>query len=144
MRRRLIYLAPLLLALATGCMKSNDQESTPIAVPEGNFTGQFKAIKKKATGGGYDTLKTTFLMNISKATGFRVKGDTTVLHAGGNGNFAMDANYIQFADSVYAGNGLKPKYHLIGVYRYAYDGTNFQFYRTSSDTLALVYDLKKN
>jgi hypothetical protein len=143
MRRRLLLVAPVLLALATGCLKNNSSDdAATFPVPEGTFSGQFRAIRKN-TLGKYDTLKTNVSLDIHKATGYTVTGGNTI-HEDGAGNFAMDANYIQFKDAVYQGDGQQPKYHLTSVYRYGYDGTNFSFYRTSSDTLALVYDLKKN
>lgn len=144
MKKKTIKLmAALLLGtgiMATGCL-SNKNESTPIPSPSGTFDGQFRVLRKKTTGAGYDTVqRDTIRLTIKPDSGYKVTGDTTE-HAGSHGSYEYNYYYIGFDDATY--KTTSPKRHLDGVYQYYYDGKIFQIARNYSDTLKLQYDLKK-
>ncbi|OKS85308.1 hypothetical protein RG47T_0752 [Mucilaginibacter polytrichastri] len=128
----------------SSCMKSSS-DNTPIAVPSGNFSGQFRVVHRNPTTGKLDTTKkSNLVLTISTATGYKITGDTVLYHAGSYGDFSMNSAYIQFIDKTIPANatGILPKIHLSGTYQYAYDGTNFQI-QAANDTLAYQYVLKK-
>jgi hypothetical protein len=141
--RKLIYLLPFVIMAFSSCMKSND--TTPIAVPSGTFTGEFRVVHLNQLTQKLDTTKRSNLtLTISQSTGFKITGDTVLYHAGSYGDFALNGTYIQFVDKTLPANiaAPLPKIHLSGTYQYVYDGTNFQF-QAASDTLAYQYILKK-
>jgi hypothetical protein len=141
--RKLIYLLPFVVMAFGSCMKSGD--STPIPVPSGTFSGEFRVIHLNQLTQVKDTSKrSNLVLTISQATGFKVTGDTLLYHAGSYGDFALNGSYIQFIDKTVPANatGPLPKIHLSGTYQYLYDGTNFQL-QVASDTLAYQYILKK-
>ncbi|MCJ8210093.1 hypothetical protein MUY27_10265 [Mucilaginibacter sp. RS28] len=144
--RKLIYLLPFAIMALGSCMKSSS-DSTPVPVPTGTFAGKFKVLKRNVTSGAYDTTKKiNITIDMSTATGYKVTGDTTTLHAGSYGDFALNGTYILFSDATVPKTGVAPgsKIHLNGYYPYAYNGTQLQFYTTFADTMAYVYELKKN
>ena len=146
MKKNLIYVAPLVALILggvlTGCLKT--KENTPAPVPSGKFGGQFRVIRKKATGPGFDTIirTTTFKLNMKADSGYKVVGDTTK-HAGSHGTYSNNDYYIQFNDVTYSETDTSKKKHLVGVYRFYYDGDILQMVRSYSDTLSYQYDLKK-
>jgi hypothetical protein len=145
MKRNLLYLLPVLLALAVSCAKSSGN-SVIISAPKGTFNGQFRLLTKK-TNGTYDTLKDSIILKLTTGYHFKVVADTTVKHAGSHGVFLYDGYYIQFNDSTFNAGVPRTKNHLVGVYQYIYDGTNLKMLRASSssatpDTVGR-YDLVK-
>ena len=142
MKRHLIYLLPFIIIAAAGCVKSSSTY-TPPPVPSGNFSGQFRIVTLKKTSSGYDTAKATLQVTFKNTNQYAVNGDTTTLHAGSNGIFAVDGFYAAFNDKTFPTNNTKPKKnHLSGIYQYYYDGTAFQLLRSANDTL-YEYDLRK-
>lgn len=136
------FLLPAIMVVASGCYKSNNNyQSTPIPVPTGIFTGQFRSVHRSFNPLKYDTLKAQIVLTTTSAGHFKVTGDTATLHAGSHGLFALDYYYIQFRDST-ATVAKQAKIHLNGLYQYFYDGTTFQF-AASNDTLSYQYDLKR-
>ncbi|RYZ99985.1 MAG: hypothetical protein EOP47_15325 [Sphingobacteriaceae bacterium] len=131
--------------LVTGCV-SNKNETIPLPAPNGKFDGEFRVLKKKASGTGYDVIvKDTIRLTISPDSGYRVTGDTTK-HAGSKGSYVYDYYYIKFNDKTYTDTASKR--HLNGVYAYFYDGTRFEIARNYGtnvlgDTLKLQYELKR-
>lgn len=142
MKLNLIYLLAFLVVLTSGCFSNKGSNPTP-PVPAGSFAGQFRVVRTKS--GHRDTLKANINLDLSTVTGFKVYGDTSTLHAGSNGNYAVSYNnFIQFADKTFPPSGVPVKFHLQGVYQYYYDGSTFQMVANSFlDTLSLQYDLKK-
>ncbi len=124
--------------LLGSCIK---KDNTPIPSPNGKFDGEFRMLRKKSVGPGYDTvIKSTIRLTTSPDSGFRVTGDTTQ-HAGSRGTYDYNLYYISFADVTYKTTSTKK--HLNDLYRYYYDGENFQIARSYLDTLKLQYELKR-
>ncbi|MDN3547487.1 hypothetical protein [Mucilaginibacter aquaedulcis] len=146
MKRNLLYLLPLLLMML-GAACSPKSDNTPIPAPLGTYKGTFKLLVKKGTTTAYDTVKKDSLLNIKIANPntYAVTGDTATVHAGSKGLFQYDGynSLIAFYDSTYKA-GPQPKFHLVGTYRYAYNGTRLQFTRANAlqDSI-LFYDLYK-
>jgi hypothetical protein len=141
MNKRLIFLVTMSAILSTGCFKAKN-DTVPLPVPQGNFSGQFSYIHKRpGSVVKYDTSKAQLVLTLANNR-FKITGDTATLHAGSRGLFGMDAYYMQFADStVYQS---PTKFHLHGVYQYLYDGTALQIGASSGDSLSVFYDLRKN
>ncbi len=134
MKRNLLYLLPFLLAIVASCAKSSGNSVT-ITAPQGTFNGQFRLLTKK-TNGTYDTLKDSIVLRMGADYHFKVLADTTVKHAGSHGTFLYDGYYIRFNDSTFNAGVPRTKNHLVGVYQYIYDGTNFKMLRASSSSSA--------
>lgn len=146
--KKLSFLAvPVALFFLSSCVKNSTP--TPVSVPTGTFSGQLVLIHMSTKTGKLDTVKSNVVLTMSSATGYAVTSDTTIVQAGSNGPFIMDNQYIQFQDKTAPGIttqfvGTSKKVHLNGTYTYAYDGTNFNFFAASADTLGFNYSLKKN
>jgi hypothetical protein len=135
MKIKYLFFLPLLIILGAGCVKHDDN---PVAVPTGNFTGQFIRLRKNAAGTGFDTLKINLNIKFDTQTGYAVTGDTAK-HAASYGNYGLDNNYMLFNDLT----KVSSKYHLSGYYLYEYDGSNLNLHATYADTLGLFYILKR-
>ncbi|MGZ3756102.1 MAG: hypothetical protein ACXVAY_16730 [Mucilaginibacter sp.] len=147
MKNLYFLVIPVALFFLVSCVKSSSP--TPVTVPTGTFSGQLVLIHLSSKTGKLDTTKTNVVLTMSTTTGYAVTSDTTTVQAGSNGPFLLDNKYIQFQDKTAAGAtaqfvGTSKKIHLNGTYTYAYDGTSFNFYAASSDTLGFNYALKKN
>jgi hypothetical protein len=138
--KRLVYVLPLLLTLAAGCF--NNKASDPIPYPSGTFSGEFRHISKHQDN-SIDTIKANITVVIEPGIGYHVLGDTTTKHAGSKGHYVIIGNGITFVDDTYPQTGIPAKTHLNGDYIYAYNGSIFQMAKTSGDTVAFQYDLKK-
>ncbi|GAB2693392.1 hypothetical protein GCM10027037_16060 [Mucilaginibacter koreensis] len=147
MKKHLLLLLGFVGMMSAGCLKKSEPAPAP-AAPTGTFTGQFIRYHKKLVNNAYqyDTLRTNVTVKLtSDGYKYNMTGDTTI-HSGSNGTFAYDANYIRFNDVLLPSNlATEPvKPHLVGLYAYAYDGTNFILERAyQPDTLRLRYNLKK-
>jgi hypothetical protein len=146
MKLRLLYLLPLLAALATGCLNGgNKNNNTVTPTPDGTYTGQFRLLHIHTNS--TDTVKTNITLTLSNSAGtYKVTGDTATVHAGSYGNYAGNTatGLISFEDKTYSSSAPFTKTHLNGTYNYAYDGTTFQMKAFGAlDTLELQYDLKK-
>jgi hypothetical protein len=138
MKYKIIYLLPFLLAFTIGC---SPDKTPPTPSPSGVFTGQFERLHLHS--GVVDTVKANIQLTMELATGYTVTGDTTVVHAGSYGSYAIESgNYLQFVDRTYSGVGVPAKVHLSGTYQYLYDGTTFQIF-AGNDTVSFQYSLKK-
>jgi len=142
---KLFYFLPVvaIILFVSACSKVNDAQPT-VTLPTGNFTGQFLKIRLNPATSKYDTSRAALQLSLSQSTGFVVTGDTTTLHAGSHGSYAANAYYMQFVDQTY--NSVNPgtKYHLQGVYNYAYNGTQLVVYINYADTLSLQYNFTKS
>jgi hypothetical protein len=142
MKSKLFYFLPLIIAFASGCL--SNKNTTPVPLPSGTFTGQFRRIHISQKTGVRDTQLASLQLVLNTATGFKVTGDTATVHAGSYGGYAIAQGYIQFNDLTYPASGTPTKTHLEGTYLYYYDGSVFQMlYTTTPDTVSLQYDLKK-
>lgn len=142
MKNAFIFFLPFLLMLAASCAKHNDTGSN-FLVPSGSFAGQFARLRYNKTTGRYDTIKANIVLSMDLKTGYKVTGDTSTVHAGSYGDFAIGPYSIQFADKTLSASSVPTKVHLYGVYEYGYDGTNLQIDATYADTLGFFYNLKK-
>ena len=126
----------------------SNKNNTPTPTPEGNFSGTFKVVHTSRLTGKRDTLSANLLLAMSLAKGYQVTGDTSTVHAGSYGDFSTNVSsaggYIQFADLTYSTAHPGTKYHLNGIYKYQYDGTNFQVLYNNADTLSFQYNFKKS
>jgi hypothetical protein len=145
--KRLIYVLPLLLTLAAGCIDNGN--NTPAPDPSGTFTGEFRRIHRN-TDLSIDTTKATIKVIIEPGVGYHVLGDTATLHAGSKGHYGISGNGIMFVDNTLpapvSGAPTPPapkKVHLNGEYLFVYNGSIFQMVKVVGDTLSLQYDLKK-
>jgi hypothetical protein len=143
MKHKLLYFLPVLLLLTTGCLKSTSTSATPVPVPNGTFSGQFRLLTKHNGSAVFDTTKSNITVTLTGSNStFAVTGDTSTLHAGSYGTYGYNGTYISFADKTYPTSGTPVKVHLNGAYLYYYDGTNFQMLAYSGDTVSYQYDLK--
>ncbi len=128
--------------LGTGCLKSSDNQVTPLPKLTGDYEGKFYLLKRKSNAAGqFDTTKANIKLNISD-TSYTVFGDTTGKHANSIGGFAYNYYYIEFHQQG-AANDTSKRY-LKGLYAYYTDGSKLQLVRTYAiDTVRLIYDLKK-
>lgn len=143
MKKKLLYLLPVLSLLAVGCFKNQVASPAASGLPSGTFTGQFRLLHRSTDKVPFDTTSCnlTLTLNANNAT-YAVTGDTSTVHAGSNGTYGISSPYINFTDKTYPKTGAPTKTHLNGLYQYYYDGTVFQMLAYSSDTLSLQYDLK--
>jgi hypothetical protein len=135
------FLFFLLLPLAA-CIKENNTVPT-VTLPTGTFSGVFMRIRLEPGTVKYDTVTANLQLALSQASGFAVTGDTSTVHAGSYGGYAANAFYIQFVDKTYNPNVPSVKYHLEGIYNYAYNGSNLLIYVNYADTLSLQYHFTK-
>lgn len=140
-----ILLTFVFIVFVSSCV--SNKASSPAPVPEGSFSGIFRAVHTSRLTAKRDTISANLLLAISLAKGFQVTGDTSTVHAGSYGDFSTNvssgAGYIQFVDLTYSSAHPGTKRHLNGVYKYQYDGTTFQLLYNSADTLSLQYNFKK-
>jgi hypothetical protein len=143
MKSKLLYSLFAIVILASGCMGTKNNP-TPANYPSGTFAGQFRLIHTNSLTGKHDTSSANIQLTMSTATGYQVTGDTSKLHAGSKGAYAINAGYINFQDATLT-KSIPTKTHLNGTYEYYYDGSSvFQMIPAAEvDTLALQYDLKK-
>jgi hypothetical protein len=143
MKQKLLLFLSVFALLASGCIK-NEPDLPPPPLPSGTFTGTFKMLHRHTDKVPYDSLSTNLTLTLQSATNtFAVTGDTTAVHAGSFGTFAIYSQFIAFADKTYSATVVSPKMHLDGTYIYNFDGINLTVEATSSDTLAVGYFLKK-
>lgn len=144
MKPQLLYFSLLIVVLASGCFSNKSSAPAPV-IPSGTFKGQFRRVHLNQSTAKRDTLSANIILTMNTATGYSVTGDTTKLHAGSYGGYAISSNLIQFNDLTYSASAPQTKIHLAGTYQYYYDGTIFQMVGYSAlDTLAYQYDLTKS
>ncbi|MDB5009111.1 MAG: hypothetical protein JWQ84_870 [Mucilaginibacter sp.] len=141
MKPQLLYFSLLIVVFASGCIGNKNSAPAPL-IPSGTFAGQFRRVHLNQTTGKRDTLSANIILTMNTTTGYAVTGDTTKLHAGSHGAYAIASSYIQFNDLTYSASAPQTKIHLVGTYQYYYDGTIFQMAGNSAlDTLSYQYDL---
>jgi len=146
MKRTILFSLLTAAIILTGCNKQSQSSTTP--VPLGTFTGKLVVIHKNGKTSKLDTVTSSVTLLMSASAGYALTADTSVAQAGSHGPFTLNSQYITFTDQTApAGSrivGTSAKIHLNGTYTYGYDGTNFDFYATSADTLGYSYLLVKN
>jgi hypothetical protein len=125
-----------------GCAPKNDVlPNTPVPV-SGRYTGQFKLYHVNPKTNVVRIDSTNLNLSMETATGYKVTGDTTTLHAGSYGSYEVSssASEILFSDVTFPPGGTPAKVHLSGVYAYEYDGTTLQLITYGpQDTLQYFY-----
>ena len=145
MKLNLLYLILPAILFASGCFGSKNSNPIPVVLPSGTFTGEFKRTHTNPKTGSTDSVKAIIQLQM-EATGYKVAGDTSTLHAGSYGNFVIGANHdgIVFVDKTYPTTGTPSKVHLSGAYQYTYQGSNLQMVAYGSlDTLSFYYNLTR-
>jgi hypothetical protein len=143
MKHKLLYLSGLLLLITSACIKT--QNVTPTPAPAGTFTGVFGYLHRANDKVPFDTLKANITLTLTSSNGtFQVAGDTSTLHAGSYGTYALNSEYIGFVDASYPKTGTPVKKHLNGTYLYAFNGTVLQMLVNIGDTVSMQYELTKN
>ena len=131
--------------LLSSCISNKNNAPAP-NVPEGTFAGRFSLYHLHSKTGVVDTLTANLILNMETATGYKVTGDTSTLHAGSYGSYLLNSTYtgIEFIDKTYPATGTPAKNHLNGIYEYVYNGTTLQFEATDpADTLIYFYNFTK-
>ena len=142
MKHRLLYLLLSLMALNLGCKKLT--YVPPPAQPVGTFSGKFAYLHRNIDNLPYDTLQANVTLKLTSTDGtFKVTGDTSTVHAGSFGTYAISSSTFVFTDKTMPPVGTPVKKHLSGVYNYSYDGYSLKILAYSSDTLRYEYDLSK-
>jgi hypothetical protein len=145
MKYKLLGLLSLFVVFASGCI-GDKSAPVPIAnLPTGTFSGVFtrKHINSK---GVIDSAKANIQLQMETATGFKVTGDTSTLHAGSYGsyNLVSESGILQFNDKTYPPTGTPVKTHLSGLYEYKYTGATLQLLGYGAlDTLSFYYNLTR-
>src|SRR5579872_5810133 len=147
MKYRLLLLVAAAALLMVGCFKTTSDlaNSSNVTAISGTFTGQFRLLHRSTDKVPFDTTSCNITLTINPTGNtYTVTGDTTTVHAGSHGTYAVSSPYIDFSDVTYPKSGIPNKTHLNGIYQFYYDGTNFQMLAYSIDTLSLQYLLKKS
>lgn len=149
MKNKLKYLFCVLVIVLVTSSCSKDITPPTQQLPTGTFSGYFTADHLNSRTGKRDTTYEWVTLTLSAATGFTIKGDTTVrastdAHAAGYGTYAQQGfQYMQFSDKGITANvSGKAKYHLNGLYIYADTYTGLSILGSSTDTLYLSYNLQ--
>ena len=146
MKRNIVCLLIITAACLYGCAgKTNILPSTPVPV-SGTFSGQFKLYHVSAANNIIRVDSTNLSLNMETATGYKVTGDTSTLHAGSYGSYQVNvfATQILFADKTFPPGSTSAKVHLTGSYNYQYDGATLQLVTYGPhDTLQYFYNLKR-
>jgi hypothetical protein len=145
MKNKVMYLLPLLLALATSCIRNTGNSPTGpnYSYPLGTFTGTFTRIHKNPVTFKYDTATAALKLVLSTSIGYKVTGDTSTVHAGSYGSFSENSTNIGFNDVTYPAEGNPKKTHLSGAYSYTYDGYHLQLSTFLADTIWYNYTFTK-
>jgi hypothetical protein len=144
MKNSLLYVLSLLLVFASGCVSNNVVPST--GTIEGAYAGQFLRIHTHPATGAMDTVKANIDLSMETATGFKVTGDTSTVHAGSYGSYLVipTASEVEFFDKTFPLTGFPLKTHLSGTYGYTFDGITLQITGFGAqDTLEYYYKLTR-
>jgi len=141
MKRTIFYLSILVGAFLSSCSTKNNV--LPLApAPSGTFTGQFTLYHINTVTNTARGDSTMLNLSLETATGFKITGDTTTLHAGSYGSYVGNSGTSQlvFEDKTLPPTGTPAKVHLNGLYDYRYNGTTLEL-RTYGplDTLEYYY-----
>jgi hypothetical protein len=142
MKRNIFYLLIIAGTCLSSCLpKDNSVPAGPIPA-SGTFTGQFKLYHLNSKTGTPRVDSANLNLSMETATGFKVTGDTTTLHAGSYGSYSLNSLSLQmlFVDQTYPPTGTPAKAHLNGIYAYRYDGTTLELLSYGPlDTLQYFY-----
>jgi len=147
MKKYLLYILPLFLALAAGCSKNSPAPNIDYStiIPSGNFLGTFTLIHKSSSTGKLDTGRAIITIAFTPSpSNYSVAGDTSKIQAPSHGSYTADGTLISFVDATVT-KTTSPntaKKHLSGSFFYTYDGSNLRIYG-SSDTLSFNYQMAK-
>ena len=143
MKIKLLYLSALLSTLAVGCSKTQVVKPPSIGALAGTYTGQFISIHTNTPKN--DTVKANIELALNPSFSFLVVGDTSTVHAGSHGSFAVNSGtIIQFYDVTFPGSGTPAKIHLSGQYNYTFDNIYLDMTgANSAGTTTYTYTLTK-
>jgi len=132
---------------SAGCAgKKNDVvPNTPVPI-SGTYSGQFKLYHVDGANTITRIDSTNLILTMETATGFKVTGDTTKLHAGSYGSYEVNSTTSQifFADKTFPLTGTPAKIHLSGPYNYEYNGTTLAMLAYGpQDTLQYYYQFTR-
>ena len=124
MKRTLLYLIPLLVAIIAGCTKSSPVTNIPAPTFNGSYSTKFIRLHQNLTTLKYDTVLATLSLTMDNSGNFAVAGDTT-LHAGSHGTYALGySDDLLFTDKTLLSTATPVKYHLDGDYKYVVTGSS--------------------
>src|ERR1700761_2160859 len=113
-----LYLLPALLLFAASCSKSPAAINYQLTLPKGNYTGTFYRFHQNQTTLKADTTSASIMLTLN-GTNFTVTGDTSKLHAGSFGTYALGTgSFLTFKDKTEPTSGTPAKVHLNGNYNY--------------------------
>jgi hypothetical protein len=142
MKRNIFYLLVITGVCLSGCAgKTEVLPNTPAPV-SGTYSGQFKLYHVSPANNILRVDSTNLSLVMETATGYKVTGDTTTLHAGSYGPYVVNAaaSQILFADKTFPPSGTPAKVHLSGAYVYQYDGSTLELLTYGpQDTLQYFY-----
>src|SRR5271165_5692497 len=100
MKQKLLYLLPLLIVFASGCLGDKNNAPSPNNAPEGVYSGKFKFTHIHGQTGVVDSVTVNIQLQMEAATGFKVTGDTSTVHAGRYGSYIVSLPYsnVDFID----------------------------------------------
>jgi len=145
MKRSIFYLAILLGAFLSGC-GTNNNVLPPAPAPSGTFTGEFTLYHINPVTNTVRGDSVTLDLSLETASGFKITGDTTTLHAGSYGSYVGNSgtSQIVFEDKTFPPTGTPIKAHLNGLYDYRYSGTTLELRAYGpQDTLEYFYKFKR-
>lgn len=142
MKRNILYLFIMAGVCLYGCTAKNDVlPNTPIPV-SGTYSGQFKLYHVNPTTNAVRIDSANLSLVMETATGYKVAGDTSTLHAGSFGSYGVNSftSEIIFVDKTFPTSGTPTKVHLSGNYAYEYDGSTLKLAAYGPlDTLQYIY-----
>src|ERR1700753_198044 len=128
MKTKLLLATIILFMGLTGCNSKNDTlPSTPVP-SSGTFSGQFKLYHVNPTTKTVRIDSANLNLVMETATGFKVTGDTSTIHAGSYGSYVVSSGAFEilFDDKTLPSGTTTGKIHLSGIYAYHYDGSTLQ------------------
>jgi hypothetical protein len=147
MKKNILYLFLITGVCLSGCFgKKNDvMPNTPVPL-SGTYSGKFKLYHVNTSNTITHIDSTNLNLSMEAATGFKVTGDTTTLHAGSYGSYEVNSTTFQifFSDKTFPLTGTPAKIHLSGAYAYEYDGTTLALLAYGpQDTLQYYYQFTR-
>jgi hypothetical protein len=141
MKNNIFFLLALAGAFLSSCIKNNNV-IPPAPAVSGTFTGEFTLYHINPVTNTARADSTMLNLSVETATGFKVTGDTTTLHAGSYGSYVGDSgtSQIAFDDKTLPPTGTPAKVHLNGLYNYKYNATTLELLTYGpQDTLEYFY-----
>jgi len=144
MKTKLFCLLALLSIFAMGCKKIDVTKPPSIGALAGTYSGQFVSVHINTPKN--DTVKANIQLALYPSYTFQVVGDTSTVHAGSKGSFALNSGTttIQFFDVTFPVSGTPTKIHLSGQYQYTFDQIYLDMTgANSANTTTYTYTLTK-